>query len=201
MKEFLLNSRESVRGYWGSFLEELAENQRLVWMIWGIGYLLVLYLIVGLYEYNQVLGDTYSRLEREAARMSGVQDEALWRERLDAEKELRDVLLGSCWSARSERLASADVQTRLQDITSENQLENSRLNMARAEVHELDPGVFWLIRANISGRIERGRVVPLVEALEAGDKHFVIEQLRYVHSKTGGSLDMTVAVCSREQAS
>lgn len=199
MMDQLAKSRVLVREYSNAFKKELDENQRMVSMIWGIGYLVILYLIVGLYEYNQTLAQKFSRLEKEAARISGVHDVSLWRTRLETEQTLHDALLDGCWSARSERLASADVQTRLQDITSEHELENSRLNMAKAESHEFDQGTFWLIRGNVSGRIDRGRVAPLVEAIESNDDLFVIEQIRYVHSKTGGSLDMTVAVCSKEQ--
>lgn len=185
----------------GRFLVEFETNPRLVRMLWCIGYLLLGYIIVSIYDHNQLSRQVLLRLQAEDGRLAGVPMQSTWETRLKEEEQLRTILLEHCWQARSERLASADAQTRIQEITSRNNLEKSRLTVSTPEVFELDAGQMWFLRVSISGRIHARNLPPLVHELEDESSRFTIEQLNFIDERGGGSLTMMVSACFRKIAS
>lgn len=180
------------------FRMEIATNPRLKRMTWLILLIVLIYSFLGLHDINRKLRTDHQRLVAEVVRLQQMQDPSVWQARLYQEKELSVELGDLCLQALSEQLASADVQTKLQRITSKNEMENSRLTLSKPEVHSLDSGNVWYIRANISARVNIGNVPLVIRELETLESRFVVEQVRYVDASNGGKLDVTVGVCIKE---
>ncbi|MBO6702757.1 MAG: hypothetical protein JJ921_10470 [Pseudomonadales bacterium] len=186
------------RRAWDTWSAEVEANPRLIRMMWCIGYLLMGYIIVAIHDQNQMSRQALLSLQAEGSRLSGVPLQSTWETRLEEEELTRSKLLTRCWGARSERLASADVQTRIQEITTNNHLEKSRLTVSKPEAYELEVGQMWFLRVSISGRLYGRDLPPLIRDLEDEEAPFVIERVSFVDARGGGSLSMMVSTCFKK---
>lgn len=188
---------ESFHEYQQLLMEEISSNPRFRRMLWVIVYILFGYLMVTLYDANQVLRTQAAQLASEHGRTSELENPDLWKQRQISENQVREQLFNSCWQAPSAGIASADMQTVLQQLLVGFELTNSRLTLSEPEQYEMHDGLVWLIRAQIRGRINRANVPLLVSALENRDSFFGIDRLYFLENRSG-SLDMVVKACFRE---
>ena len=86
------------------------------------------------------------------------------------------------------------MQTALQQLMTSHNLVNSRLTLSAPESYSLDLGEFWLIRAQLRGRVERGTVPVLAHALIDPVRYFQIEALHYIENRSG-VLELTLSAC------
>lgn len=177
---------------------ELLSNLRLRRMVWLIGLILVCYVILGLHEFNVSLGERSIAMQSEISRImrgAEVSSEEWWG-RLEDEKRVQDHLIRSCWVAKDSRLASADMQTTLQQLSTAYDLKNSKLSLSNPEDLQLDEARnAWLIRAQVRGRIPQPRLPSLVNALENSETRFFVSEMRFVEQRKSGTLDLTLSAC------
>jgi hypothetical protein len=90
-----------------------------------------------------------------------------------------------CWQGDTPGVASADIQTFLQQRLNEHNIKNMRLKLS--EPTELRPtdATLWSIRAEITGKTEKFNFPPLIAALEFGDKKFQISRLQHLDNRDG----------------
>lgn len=177
---------------------EFHTNLRIRRMAWLIAYILVLYMILGLSDFNTALREKTAAMQVEISRIARGSDttEQIWTERLAAEETAQQQLTQSCWQAKNARLASADMQTELQQFYRTFDLANSRLALSDPEALELNNGIaVWVIRGDVRGRINLNRLPSLVNALESGENRFFLREVRFVRQRNSGTLDIMLAAC------
>ena len=187
-----------IRSAKGAFDDELRSNPRLIKMGWVIGYILCGYIIFGLSDFNDSLGEKSEAMQAEIARiMRGAEtSEQSWQSRLNDEKKSQVQIVGRCWMAADSRLASADMQTELQRLYREYDLKNTRLTLSDPESTVVDAGkVVWIIRGEVKGKIGLPRLPALINALENAENRFFVRELQYTKQKKTGSLSLTLAAC------
>lgn len=177
---------------------EFHANPRIRRLTWLIGYILVLYIVLALSDFNTSLRTESTAMQAEIARiMRGSETTGVvWHERLSQEESLQQQLIQSCWTAKDARLASADMQTELQKFYRNFDLKNSRLALSDPEALKLsEGGTAWVIRGDIKGRIKLNRLPSLVNALEHGKNRFFVQEVRFVRQRSAGTLDMLLSAC------
>jgi len=185
-----------------SFNDELSGNERFRRMIWLIVYILICYGIVGLGDLAGSFGESAATKRSELARLSSSSGVSLdtWEERKNTEASMQQQILGQCWSAKQSRLASADMQTALQQVARNYSLKNSRLTLSSPETMETHSGQVWQIRAQVRGRIAQRELPSLIKALEYAERSFAVEKMHFVDQRGGGSLNLTLVACFRDLA-
>lgn len=194
-ESFMFLTRRSV----GLFRDEVAGNLMLQRMLWVIACLLMLYGLSALQYAVDELADDAKRLHAELSRVSGTGEEEVWISRLKWERNLQEQLLRGCWSAGDSKIASAEMQTFLQQLSSKRLLRNSRLQLAEPEEIVGGGESVWVVRGQLRGRMDK-RVLPgILEELESNENPLVVEQLLYQDSKGAGLVDLTAAACFRNE--
>lgn len=193
----LIEFRSSFTQASSVFREEYTANQRFRRMIWVVGYVLICYLIVWLSEAADSTDVSTGTKRAELARLSANSAETIetWRERQRSEQLAQDQLLASCWVANDSRLASADMQTTLQQLAGAYGLDKPRLSLSNPEQVNVENGVAWLIRARVNGRILESKLPSLVNALENSDTRFFLSEVRFVEQRGSGTLNLTLSAC------
>lgn len=168
-------------------------------MCWVIVYLMICYVIATCYDSTQALKAANESEARQLSRVQGGDSVSLWQKRYDAERKVFEQNRSRCWNAPSKEIASADVQTLLQKMAIEYELNDPRLTIGEPE-----PGVFdgenaWRVSAQIRGRINSGLLPPLINMLEADEAFFAVTRLEYLQ-KRSGTLNLFVSACFLEES-
>lgn len=182
-----------------AFNQELESNDRFPRMLWTILYLLILFVTLSIYDSAKLLRDSNGATERQVSRLLASESSEQWQVRLDAEIETFQQNKKLCSTTPSKEIASADLQTMLQRLASQFQVNDARLTVGEPEAGKLYQSQGWVIRAQIRGRAESGMVPPLVDALENISPVFVVERMDFLQRSTG-TLNLFLAACFLEQA-
>ena len=176
---------------------EMRDNPRMPRMIKITGVIVALYLVLGVADQREKLEIVADRLAGEQAKLAGAAFEDSWNDRLEHEKQAFAQLAAKCWDAPSAGIASADMQTVLQRLSTNFDLQRLRLSVSVPELHDLEHGKFWPIRAQLQARVERNVLPVLVDAMEKAPKQFTIENLNFVDNR-GSNLNVVLASCFRQ---
>lgn len=197
MTEYIKAAPGLVREYAALFRGELRGNLNLQRMCWIVVFLLVTYVIFGFQQLsNQVIARSH-KLQAELGRVSVASDQAVWQERLDWEQNLQEQLLSRCWTAKSETIASAEMQTVLQQLSTKHDLRRSRLQMAQPVEMLTGEKTVWVLRAQLLGGLEITAIPGLLDVIESRGNPFVVEQLRYQEGRGAGTIDLLISACFR----
>lgn len=187
----LLSQVEFLKSRFG---EEVAINPRIVWMCWTILYLVLLYVGLATMDAKHRLEAKVFGLENERLKLESVGTLAVWNERIDSQQQIQQSIGASCGVAKEPQLSSADLQTTIQGIVNTYDIENSRLNLTEAlALGKSD--TFWRHRAQITGRMPRDQVLPMLVALESRSSHVAVERLVATFSDRGVVVDLLLSVC------
>jgi hypothetical protein len=166
-------------------IEEYGANRRVRLMTWLAIYVVIIWLIVVLVETGDDRSKKARQLEVEQLVISTYESIEDWSQRLDHEQNVNKALGEMCWQGDTPGVASADIQTFLQQRLNEHNIKNMRLKLS--EPTELRPtdATLWSIRAEITGKTEKFNFPPLIAALEFGDKKFQISRLQHLDNRDG----------------
>jgi hypothetical protein len=177
-----------------ALMAELESNRRLIRLLWATFYILAMYIFAGLNDKNESLAIVLAQMERQASRSVDVDDLQRWAERLVTEEETQSVLVKGCWSAPSARLASADMQTLLQQLTGTYLIKNVRLTLSPPLTQQIAGREAWEIRAQIVGKATPSKLLSFVNALDKPSSYFGIERLLF-SEKRNGLLNLMLYAC------
>jgi len=166
-------------------IEEYGANRRVRLMTWLAIYVVIIWLIVVLVETGDDRSKKARQLAVEQLVISTYESIEDWSQRLDHEQNVNKALREMCWQGETPGVASADIQTFLQQRLNEHNIKNMRLKLS--EPTELSPtdATLWSIRAEITGKTEKFNFPPLIAALEFGDKKFQISRLQHLDNRDG----------------
>jgi hypothetical protein len=166
-------------------LEEYGANRRVRLMTWLAIYVAIIWLIVALVETGDDRSKKARQLAVEQRVISTYESIEDWSRRLDHEQNVNKALREMCWQGDTPGVASADIQTFLQQQLNEHDIKNMRLKLS--EPTELRPtdSTLWNIKAEITGKTEKFNFPPLIAALEFGDKKFQISRLQHLDNRDG----------------
>ena len=166
-------------------IEEYGANRRVRLMTWLAIYVVIIWLIVVLVETGDDRSKKARQLAVEQLVISTYESIEDWSQRLDHEQNVNKALGEMCWQGDTPGVASADIQTFLQQRLNEHNIKNMRLKLS--EPTELRPtdATLWSIRAEITGKTEKFNFPPLIAALEFGDKKFQISRLQHLDNRDG----------------
>jgi hypothetical protein len=166
-------------------IEEYGANRRVRLMTWLAIYVVIIWLIVVLVETGDDRSKKARQLAVEQLVISTYESIEDWSKRLDHEQNVNKALREMCWQGDTPGVASADIQTFLQQRLNEHNIKNMRLKLS--EPTELRPtdATLWSIRAEITGKTEKFNFPPLIAALEFGDKKFQISRLQHLDNRDG----------------
>ena len=174
------------------FQDELAANPRLIRLVWLSGYFAVLLLVSSLMDASERLEANAQRMLNDLAQVGSIGTEEVWSNRLEQHRVYQAALLRHCGKATNLGLASADIQTILQQLLVRYDLVNSRLTISEPD---LAGGRLGRIRAQLTGRIEQGNLLPLLNRLEDPSYFFSIERLSVSFDDRGDVVDILVSSC------
>ena len=174
------------------FQDELMTNPRLVRLVWLSGYFSVLLFVSTLMGTSEQLGAKAQRMLDDLARVGNIGSEEVWSNRLEQQRAYQSGLLQHCRKATNQGLASADIQTILQQLLVQYDVESSRLTISEPE---LAGGRLGRIRAQLTGRVEQGNLLPLLNSLENPLSFFSIERLSIFFDGRGEVIDVLVSSC------
>ena len=174
------------------FQEELRINPRLIRLVWLAGYCFALLFVAGLMDTNDQLGFKAQKMLSDLARAGSVGNKEVWSDRLEQQKVYQSEMLRRCNNATNSGLASADIQTVLQQLLVRYELINSRLTVSEPELAGRGLG---RINGQITGRVVKGNLLPLLDSLENPSYFFSIERLVITVSSAGDAIDLLVSSC------
>lgn len=174
------------------FREELRVNPRLIRLVWLAVYFSALLVVAGLMDTNDQLGSKARKMLSDLARVGTVGNKEVWSNRLEQQKVYQSEMLRHCNKAANSGLASADIQTVLQQLLVRYELINSRLTVSEPELASRGLG---RINGQITGRIEQGNLLPMLNSLEDPSYFFSIERLVITVNSAGDAIDLLVSSC------
>jgi hypothetical protein len=189
----LNKAQQALLSFHAQFSSQLHANPRLRWMLWGVAYILVLYVALSVHEWRQVGSDTIAQLQRTSSRLDQLQHQPQWPDRLKQEQQLSAQLRNRLWEAQSESLAEADVQNYLRKLMADHNLANYRPRLAPSERIEIAGEAVIKVTAEVSGSLAADQIDHLLKALADNPKFIAIERFGYA-SQRAGQLDMLVTV-------
>ena len=175
-------------------IEEYGANRRVRLMTWLAIYFAIIWLIVVLVEAGDDSSKKAGQLAVEQQAISTYESIEDWSQRLAHEQGANKVLREMCWQGNTPGVASADIQTFLQQRLNEHDIKNMRLKLSEpTELRSMD-GSLWSIKAEITGKTEKFNFPPLIAALEYGDKRFQISRLQHL-DKRSGLINLLMTTC------
>jgi hypothetical protein len=181
-------------------IEEYGANRRVRLMTWLAIYVAIVWLIVVLVETGDIRSKKARELAVEQRIISTYESIEDWSQRLAYERDANKGLREMCWKGDSPGVASADIQTFLQQRLNEHDIKSMRLKLSEPTLLRSMDATLWSIRAEITGKTEKFNFPPLIAALEFGDKRFQISRLQHLDKRSGLiSLLMTTCI-STERA-
>jgi hypothetical protein len=91
-------------------------------------------------------------------------------------------------------MASADIQTFLQQRLNEHDIKNMRLKLSEPSKLQSVDATLWSMKAEITGKSEKFNFPPLIAALEFGEKRFQISRLQHL-DKRSGLINLLMTTC------
>jgi hypothetical protein len=181
-------------------VEEYGTNRRVRLMVWLAIYVAIVWLIVGLIETGDDRSKKARQLALEQRAISTYESIEDWSQRLvheqDANKSLREL----CWQGDTPGVASADIQTFLQQRLNEHDIKNMRLKLSEPVELPSMGARLWSIKAEIIGKTEKFNFPPLIASLEFGDKGFQISRLQHL-DKRSGLINLLMTTCISTESS
>ena len=160
------------------FQEELEQNNRLRWGVLIILLLAVVWLLLVLSDLNREI-----RLDRQQYvdtlhDLGQIEEEQVWRQRLSLAQHDRQSLHAQLWSAPSDGLLVAELQTALRRMMDESGLRSVNIQVGSAQPLTSPQGG-RVIRARIRAGFEDNRMLDLIEAIESSPHLLVQEQVLF----------------------
>jgi len=175
-------------------IEEYGANRRVRLMIWLGIYVAIIWLMVVLVETGDDRSEKVRQMAVEQRVISTYGSIEDWSQRLVHEQDVNKGLREMCWQGDTPGMASADIQTFLQQRLNEHDIKNMRLKLSEpSELQSMDAAL-WSIRAEITGKSEKFNFPPLIAALEFGDKRFQISRLQHL-DKRSGLINLLMTTC------
>jgi hypothetical protein len=169
-------------------------------MTWLAIYVAIVWLIVVLVETGDIRSKKARELAVEQRIISTYESIEDWSQRLAYERDANKGLREMCWKGDSPGVASADIQTFLQQRLNEHDIKSMRLKLSEPTLLRSIDATLWSIRAEITGKTEKFNFPPLIAALEFGDKRFQISRLQHL-DKRSGLINLLMTTCiSTERA-
>ena len=175
-------------------IEEYGANRRVRLMAWLAIYVAIIWLIVVLFETGDDRSKKAGQMAVEQQVISTYETIEDWSERLIHEQNTNKGLREMCWKGDAPGVASADIQTFLQQQLNAHGIKNMRLKLSEpTELRSMD-ATLWSIKAEITGKAEKFNFPPLIAALEFGDKRFQISRLQHL-DKRSGLINLLMTTC------
>ena len=166
-------------------------------MIWAIAYIVAVYFILA-------LTDEVNRVELEARsvseslqRLSAYDSTTDWDEYKIREEKVNAELSRQLWSARTPGLASADLQTTLQEAIRKYEISNFRLKLGEPKPLSLGSAPVWLIQAELIGQISGKQLPRMLADLESSHRPLRIDRLTFAPAR-GNLLNLLVSIRSKD---
>ena len=172
--------------------DEVGSNVRLKRMLWVIACLAFVYIIFEFVDMIDAEQAEVDSLARKVASIESIGALSLWQARAQEQAKRRDELLTHCWPATSDGLASADLQTNIRTLLNRHGVTNARFNIAPAEQLGTDS---WRIRAEITGKVKKEDLVPLLHDIENADNRLSIERASITFLRRDDTLNVLVTGC------
>jgi hypothetical protein len=166
-------------------IEEYDANRRVRLMTWLAVYVAVTWLIVVLVEIGDDRSKKAGQLAMEQQVISTYETIEDWSRRLTHEQYANAALREMCWQGTTPGVASADIQTFLQQLLNEHEVESVRLKLSEPVQLLPKDATLWSIKAEISGKMEKSNFPPLIAALEFGGNGLQISRLRHLDQRSG----------------
>jgi hypothetical protein len=175
-------------------IREYGANRRVRLMTWLAIYVAIVWLIVVLTETGEDRSKKARQLAVEQQVISSYDSIEDWSQRLAHEQDTNRGLREMCWKGETPGVASADIQTFLQQRLIEHDIKNTRLKLSEPiELPSTDLAL-WSIKAEVTGKTEKFNFPPLIAALEFGDKRFQISRLQHL-DKRSGLINLLMTTC------
>ena len=166
-------------------VEEYGANRRVRLMVWLAIYVAIIWLIVVLVETGDDRAKKAGQLAVEQRAISTYESIEDWSQRLAHEQDVNKSMREMCWQGDTPGVASADIQTFLQQRLNEHDIKNMRLKLSEPTELPSLGATLWSIKAEITGKTEKFNFPPLIAALEFGDKKFQISRLQHLDNRDG----------------
>jgi hypothetical protein len=175
-------------------IEEYGANRRVRLMTWLAIYFAIIWLIVVLVESGDDRSKKAGQLAVEQRAILTYESIEDWSQRLAYEEGANKALREMCWQGDTPGVASADIQTFLQQQLNEHDIKNMRLKLSEpTELRSTDASL-WSIKAEITGKTEKFNFPPLIASLEYGNKRFQISRLEHL-DKRSGLINLLMTTC------
>ena len=143
---------------------------------WLILFILIGYGLTLLSDYRSRLGEQYAEAEARIARLQGITQETEWPKRAQEANERRKVLEKQLWHAENHGLASAAMQSWLNEALRKSEIEEGRIQVKTAR--EVDGfAQLMQVRAQVKGVFEDGAIIDLIKDVETNHQLTVVESL------------------------
>ena len=184
-----MNMRSELAGRVATFrdqaIQEYSANRRVRLMNWLAIYVAIVWLIVALVEMSEDRSKKVGQLVTEQLVISTYETVEVWSRRLAHEQSANKALRESCWQGDTPEVASADIQTFLQQQLNEYEVESVRLKLSEpVELRPKDESL-WSIKAEITGKMEKSNFPLLIAALEFEGNGLQISRLRHLGQRSG----------------
>ena len=175
-------------------LAEYGANRRVRLMTWLAIYVAIIWLIVVLIETGDDRSKKAGQLAVQQQVISTYESIEDWSQRLAHEQDANKGMRERCWKGETPGVASADIQTFLQQLLIEHDIKSMRLKLSEPiELPSTDLAL-WSIKAEVTGKADKFNFPPLIAALEFGDKKFQISRLQHL-DKRGGLINLLMTTC------
>lgn len=158
---------------------QIQTNIRLRRMLWGVVYILVLYLYLIISDALEITQNDSEGMQKSLFRFAKYENRMDWDELLDHELKVGRQLQDRLWTAASPGLAEADFQTFLQQVLQDNQMDHMLLKLGEARAMQFNAAEYWIIQAEVTGTIDRGRVLKLISDLASHNRLVKVERFTY----------------------
>ena len=154
--------------------------------------ILTVYVISLLWERNEALEQEYRRLSVSEARLQNVSQQADWEALATQAAAQAERLDARIWQAESTELASADVQTAIQNLVRD-RVEALRINIA-SPIFQEEAGS-WKLSVEVGGRFVSDSVPLILVSIAEHQPALVLERFEYGRSRNHvGTLHLSALV-------
>ena len=159
-------------------LEELEQNNRLRWGVLIILLLAVVWLLLVMSDQNRAFRLDRQQYVTTLHDLGQIEEEQVWRQRLSLAQQDRESLQAQLWSAPSDGLLVAELQTALRRMMDESGLTSMNIQVGSAQPLTSPQGG-RVIRARIRAAFKENKMLDLIAALESSPHLLVQEQVSF----------------------
>ncbi len=157
-------------------LNELRANTRLRLGIWLIVFILLLYGVLRLNDYQKNLSKQYETARQQLYKLETVASETHWQKRQTEAEKLKIDLETQLWQASSQGLARADFQSWLSIAVRRVKLVKTRMKVEDIEVLDGKP-TLWKVSARIDGTFQAEPLTALLRDIANNKEVIVVDHL------------------------